>query len=55
MSESLNFNLKLNIERLVFKYSKSPVETRFDSSTIGIESQRKTPIKIDKAKYLKAI
>ncbi|CAD8212297.1 unnamed protein product [Paramecium octaurelia] len=47
MSESLNFNLKLYRERLVDKYSKSPVETRFDSSKI--ESQRKTPIKRDQA------
>ncbi|CAD8049422.1 unnamed protein product [Paramecium sonneborni] len=49
MSESLNFNLKLYRERLVDKYSKSPVETRFDSSINGIESQRKTSIKKDKA------
>ncbi|CAK62131.1 unnamed protein product (macronuclear) [Paramecium tetraurelia] len=49
MSESLNFNLKLYRERLVDKYSKSPVETRFDPQKNGIESQRKTPIKRDQA------
>ncbi|CAD8046540.1 unnamed protein product [Paramecium primaurelia] len=47
MSESLNFNLKLYRERLVDKYSKSPVQTRFDQSINGVESQRKTPIKKD--------
>lgn len=46
MSESLNFNLKLYRERLADKYSKSPVEARFDSSII--ESNRKTSNKINK-------
>lgn len=46
MNESLNFNLKLYRERLADKYSRSPVETRFDSSFI--ESNRKTP---NKTKY----
>lgn len=46
MSEPLNFNLKRYREKLEEKYSKSPVENRFDSSIN--EGNKKTPIKREK-------